>query len=326
MPVSPPLFREFGKMWDELRVWLALLENVKAEGLEWVEVEPSHAPSVVASDSSRHQLLLRYALIYAAQGVAVRYEGRVAEQIEDALVDFAVVGGYRGQKEIWEGLVSNRFKTLEVSLASRLRGDYVLLDGSYPSFVASRLGEPPEKGSILEKYYEQARKSWEGRISLLEKMEGERKLVFLSKSVSKAHLTEKIKVRLGEEAIRPPDFVIAEILSRGRGAGFLWSENLVYSIRTGGEERRYTLTYARFKPRGPLFQLTVPGEPGLGELRRIVSHLSYISPAGYPEPLAEAHHLSLLKYKEFKELVKGLGALAETGREVLEQLKRAGRS
>ncbi|MCX8165346.1 MAG: DNA double-strand break repair nuclease NurA [Acidilobaceae archaeon] len=333
MPVLDSLLRELERMRGELKASLSQLSEIQIEGLEWIDVEPTRPPSVVASDSSRHQALERYALIYAAQGIAVKYEGGLKEQKEGAVVDYVLMGGYRGQRAIWDGLVSNRFKTLEVQLASQLESQYVLFDGSYSAFLAAKLPPLLEDSEHLAKYYRQAKESWQERVKTLRNMRREgRKLVFVSKSVTRAYLTEGDRVKIGGGGLRPPDFAIVESLS-GRGrVGFAWSERLVYTRKLpkweeaeGGlqeEDLVFTLTYARLKEGGPLFQLTVPGEVKERELREMVSHLSYLSPAGYPQPLADAHHLSLLKHKEFMELVRGFGILTETGREVLEQIAR----
>ncbi|MCX8196118.1 MAG: DNA double-strand break repair nuclease NurA [Acidilobaceae archaeon] len=346
MPVLDSLMRKLMEMRKKLERDLAV--EVEVEGLEWIKVEPRGGASFTASDSSRHEEPLRYALIYAAQGIAIRKNERGKDVLEDAEADYLILSGYRGQREVWEGLVSNSFKTLEVRLAYRLPADYALFDGSYPGFAVPRLPAPGEADEQLRPYYERACKYWGERVNMWrEMMENNVQLVFVSKSVKRAKLTKSgslVKVRtrkIGEEepsellSARPPDFMIVESVDRDKSVGFLWGKDLIFKLWGEEEEktlceeqgsprppREYTLTYARLKPRGPLYQITVPAKLDEKKMEEIIAHLSYISTSGYPDLLAEAHHLSVLRSREFRDLVKMLPR-PESGREVLEPLRKS---
>lgn len=327
MPVTQALLKEARNLALRVEDFVKMLkEFTKVEGLSWVEVERPQLSSmeVAGSDSSFHHAFRSGILIYMAQGVGVRHGNSVIRRA-GAAADFIELVGRRGDRAIvWDSLVSNHYRTLEVELAREVSGGarYVLFDGHYGLFAT--VGGKVEKGAPPELYARiasQAKELRAKRISMLKEMVEESETVFISKSVRRAYLTREKRVIAVRENIEvsPPDHFLVELVRRSP-TGFVMSSDPCYPLAgaPGSLPSKYTLIYVHLSP-ATLYHITLPGcGYGEGELRAIVRDLMSISPAGYPAVLYEAHHLSLLKKREFENLLRRAFVEGKSGREVLE--------
>lgn len=338
MPVMRSLYEEMRGLGPKIEEYLSsIAKDTRIEGLSWIEVERG-APrelEVAGADASTHSAVRSGLLIYAAQGVGVRH-GKEIRRSHGAAADFIeMVTRRSGRALVWDSVVSNHFRTLEVELAMKVSdgAEYVLFDGHYGPFATHgrRIAErkedherlaPPE---FYRRLLERASELRARRLSLLRELAKRSRLIFISKTIRRAYLTmdKRVIVKRGDEEISPPDYLIVELVRRSE-TGFALSSDPCYSISKGLADipERYTLIYASLSA-GTLYQITIPGcDYSEGELREIVSDLIAASPGGYPKVLYEAHHLSLVKTKEFKDLVEMAFIKGRSGREALESALR----
>lgn len=334
MPTTSSLIKAFTDMGSSFRDELTLYSHMSISGIEWFNVRGSGRVRVVGCDSSRQYEVLRGFLVYAIQGVSVVYDsvGEALGYYSDAIASYITLGERWGVKTLKDTIISSSAKTLEARLAynasSRVDNiEYILFDGSYPSFVEALLVSKRLYGELARSSYS----LWVDRVKLVGDLIEKYKVVFISKSVSKSYLTgeDRVKALLDSKAIRVPDFIVVDKISQ-QDTGYIWYENPYFKLKeTTIEEagkagakisRYYTLTYARLHPRGRIYQVTIPGKASREEVEEIIADLTLLSSEGYPTPLTIPHHTSRITRREFKDLLSYVLAYTETGREPLEHV------
>ncbi|MDM7274769.1 MAG: DNA double-strand break repair nuclease NurA [Thermoprotei archaeon] len=348
MPVTGELLALFRSVGSEVSRLLSEYRRVEVEGGEWVPVGGSLGGVYIGVDSSRQSELFRFFFIFAVQGVAVVYDASrgVISNVSDAdvgYVELAGSGKFGFSSRNRDALISSSSRNLEVSLAhealSRSKSaDLILMDGSYASFTVPVLISPKvyERFKELEKLVDRLHEGWAQRIRMLGSLSKSSRIAFISKSVTKTHLTSeenpRIKATVDGRKTVIPDFMAANLIAarEGRKPGFLWYDNPYFEIRSGTidmakregitMEKWYTLTYILLHPAGRLYQATMPGKLTKGEVEQIVKTLLKVSPEGYPQPLSIPHHTSRLTRRDFKSIIALTIPQTETGREPLEQV------
>jgi len=342
LPVSDTLLERFKGVGLELLERLDRYKFLVVDGVEWVPVDDISPTSIAGVDSSRQHDVYRGFILYAIQGYAVSLsrEGILVNSVGGSDAGFIeIVEVTRiGVRVARDSLLSSTSKTLEVTLLHDIVSfgdvELALLDGSYESFLGPILVFKGELRKASPSLAERIENSWKRRLKLLDKLSRMAKLIFISKSSSKANMVKYggVSVKLEGLEFQAPDFmVVRRVLSSLKPVkpGFLWYNNPYMELRKGCDEIKsiaprlscwYTLTYVLLHPHGKPYQITMPGKLSREDVVEVVKQLKSISPSGYPQPLLIAHHLSRIKRDEFRKLVALLVPELETGREPLEQV------
>ncbi|MEZ0289701.1 MAG: DNA double-strand break repair nuclease NurA, partial [Sulfolobales archaeon] len=332
---------------DKIRETLKSYGELRFSGdLVWYEDESEERSDVIGVDSSYSSRAYKFIYLYIIRSVALpRSSDRDLRSCvqTDSFGDAHFIalpseetGESRGRtpppvREL-KKILSHRARDLEVEVGYRSyecvyresrEKPLILMDGSARSFLPLRF-----KGGERLPQWEELEETWRRRINILKDLSREANIVFISKTQSRTYYSQKLTPYIEREdgivSILVPDVILIDLylakkkifLEGVRTPGF--TEPVVYKNRD--PEQDITIFYAVFQRGDGMFQISMLGNfaRDIDLIRSVYRRIRFWSLSGYPEPLREAHHLSLLRYRDVERLLQLAGVYIESGREALE--------
>lgn len=323
------------------------------DGIEWYRVDSEKSSPVIGVDSSHYSKTYKYIYLYIIRGVSVprstdqdlRYCIKsysysdayfIALPADENSISSLVSEELRKTpppvKEL-KKILSHRARDLEVKVGyeayecslEKLSNSepLILMDGSARSFLPLRF----KSGS--HDIFSELKRSWKQRLEIIRRISERGSIVFISKTQSRTYYSDRLKPYLKEDGRRVgvlvPDVILIDsyltmknVFRNGiRVPGF--SEPILYRNRDPPQD--ITIFYAVFQSGGGMYQVSLLGKHDneLDHIRSLYERIKFWSISGYPEPLREAHHMSMLRHSDITKLLNmSCLFIIESGREALD--------
>ena len=324
---------------------------------QWQEIAISESKgyaNLAAIDGSSNYKELRSFVIYALGAESVIYNGQEIIKLREAEVD--ILKPYRFTRDrirFYMTILENKI-ALETLRSKQI--DFLLMDGSIlgdiirpATFAAQPNKEITEK--IISDYYPELLKKQEKNalgincLDLFEKIEKEFKeqkveammfLEYLENLITiKNLLTYKEKI-IGVSKtsqrndyfknLNVPDISVFEYTCKNQG----YSKPI--KIPVSKEVKRsfpiknlddffrniiFSIFYVRLEDKKNVLKFEIPKILDSNEIENLLRAIKKISPEGYPYLLKKAHKDVIIKDRDIERMIKILGLIAKTGREML---------
>ncbi|RLF12603.1 MAG: hypothetical protein DRJ68_07090 [Thermoprotei archaeon] len=273
----------------------------------WVRVEEwsvEHGDEFIGVDGSFTVRPLPYSTFYLARALAVSPSAGSARKSRSELVD-SVNEDYVRQH------VRAVMSMLEVQAASETFieavkqgvNPVVLFDGSLSSMLITHSPREPYIREI----------TIESLSSLIEECEA----IFIAKR-SSSDLYEKGYPDMALFAFMPMGY--SKPIAGKTSQMYHLTEDLLEPVGGSSKLKELTVFYAKLVEKGPLLKFEIPGVLSEGDVFKVLSRISCVSPSGYPVPLLVAHKRVKAGSALLKRVFSLMGFRALHGREMLREV------
>ena len=259
---------------------------------------------------------LRFYMAILEKKAALRLLRRYNDRIDLLLLDGSIIGdlirpaayAYHPTKEIREKINEYFLDDLKKQI-NKIENTEEVYSKRFSSEIYNKFGDHALSAMVYIEYLENF-------LTILELMKFNNKIVGISK-ISRSNNyfrgSEMPDMAIFEKTCRVPGFstpIEVELLDDRYKRVFPILENVLRSLKI-------SVFYARFKPNTTTLKFEYVGKEDKERARQILDSLESYITEGYPYLLRKAHREVKITDLDMHEIIKALGVLEKTGREML---------